>query len=128
APATVPLQIGGELVAGAAEVPAQDRSRPERVAYRHALAGRAEVSRALDVARAAQPAWTARPLSERRAVLDKAATVLARRRGDLIGPVIVDGPKTVAEADPEVSEDIDFGRSYPPSLAAAAAHVRGCPV
>jgi RHH-type proline utilization regulon transcriptional repressor/proline dehydrogenase/delta 1-pyrroline-5-carboxylate dehydrogenase len=126
APATVPLQIGGELVAGAAEVPAQDRSRPERVAYRHALAGRAEVSRALDVARAAQPAWTARPLSERRAVLDKAATVLARRRGDLIGAMIVDGAKTVAEADPEVSEAIDFARYYPRSLEEAAGHVGGC--
>ena len=36
----------------------------------------------------------------------------ARRRGDLIGAMIVDGAKTVTEADPEVSEAIDFARYY----------------
>src|SRR5882762_2047214 len=118
APETVLLQIGGELLAGAAEVPARDRSRPGRVAYRHGLAGRAEVSRALDVARAAQPAWAARLPAARRALLDRAAAVLARRRGDLIGAMIVDGAKTVAEADPEVSEAIDFARYYPRALGA----------
>jgi len=118
-PETVPLQIGGELMAGAAEVEGCDRSRPERVAHRHALADRAQVSRALDVARAAQKTWAARPLAERRALLDQAAAVLARQRGDLIGAMIVDGAKTVPEADPEVSEAIDFARYYPRSFEAA---------
>jgi len=126
APETVPLQIGGELMAGAAEVQARDRSRPERVAYRHALADRAQVNRALDVARAAQPAWAARLPAERRTLLDRAAAVLARRRGDLIGAMIVDGAKTVAEADPEVSEAIDFARYYPRSLEETAGHVGNC--
>ena len=120
APETVLLQIGGELLAGAAGVQARDRSRPGRVVYRHGLAGRAEVSRALDVARVAQPAWAARLPAARRALLDRAAAVLARRRGDLIGAMIVDGAKTVAEADSEVSEAIDFARYYPRSLEEAA--------
>jgi RHH-type proline utilization regulon transcriptional repressor/proline dehydrogenase/delta 1-pyrroline-5-carboxylate dehydrogenase len=111
-PEAVPLQIAGELVAGAMEREGRDRSYPSRVAYRHALAGRAQVSRALDAARAAQAAWGARPAAERRRALDTAATVIARRRGELIGAMIVDGAKTVAEADPEVSEAIDFARYY----------------
>ena len=41
---------------------------PARVAYRHALADRAQVSRALDAARAAQAAWGGRPAAERRAL------------------------------------------------------------
>ncbi|MGH7415973.1 MAG: proline dehydrogenase family protein, partial [Candidatus Rokuibacteriota bacterium] len=56
-PERVPLQIAGEFVAGAALTDGRDRSRPGRVAYRHALADRAQVSRALDAARAGQAAW-----------------------------------------------------------------------
>ena len=41
APETVPLQIARRVAAGAAEAEGRDRSRPERLAYRHALADRA---------------------------------------------------------------------------------------
>ena len=122
---TVPLQIGGELVAGAAQVDGRDRSHPARVVYRHALAGRGHVSRALDVARAAQAAWGGRRAAERRGLLEAAAGGLARRRGDLIGAMIVDGAKTVTEADPEVSEAIDFARYYARALGAGDT-VDGC--
>ncbi|PYM68181.1 MAG: proline dehydrogenase, partial [Candidatus Rokuibacteriota bacterium] len=110
----------------AAEVEARDRSLPDRIAYRHALADRAQIDRALDAARAAQPAWAARPPAERRALLDQAALVLARRRADLIGAMIIDGAKTVPEADPEVSEAIDFARYYPRSLEEVAPDLVGC--
>src|SRR6266404_3365413 len=125
-PETAPLQIAGELIEGTRQAEGRDRSRPSRVAYRHGLADRAQLDRALDAAGVAQAAWTARPPEERRALLDGAAAVLARRRGDLIGAMIVDGAKTVAEADPEVSEAIDFARYYPRSLEEAAGHVGGC--
>jgi RHH-type proline utilization regulon transcriptional repressor/proline dehydrogenase/delta 1-pyrroline-5-carboxylate dehydrogenase len=121
----VPLQIGGEMVAGAEEAEGRDRSRPARVAYRHALAERAQVGRALDAARAAQAAWAARPAAERRGLIDGAASVLARRRGDLIGAMIVDSAKTVTEADPEVSEAIDFARYYARAIGAGDT-VDGC--
>ena len=70
-------------------------------------------------------AWARRPPAERRRLLDAAADVLARRRGDLIGAMIVDGAKTVAEADPEVSEAIDFARYYGRSLEDAG-DLSGC--
>ncbi|HEY7038585.1 MAG TPA: bifunctional proline dehydrogenase/L-glutamate gamma-semialdehyde dehydrogenase [Methylomirabilota bacterium] len=122
---TVPLQIAGEMVAGAMQVEGRDRSRPARVVYRHARADRAQVSRALDAARGAQAAWAGRPAAERCGLIDGAADVLARRRGDLIGAMIVDGAKTVTEADPEVSEAIDFARYYARAIAAGAT-VDGC--
>ncbi|HKQ61782.1 MAG TPA: aldehyde dehydrogenase family protein, partial [Candidatus Polarisedimenticolaceae bacterium] len=56
---------------------------------------------------------------------DRAAAVLARRRGDLIGAMIVDGAKTVTEADPEVSEAVDFARYYARALGAGDV-VDGC--
>ncbi|HSB41982.1 MAG TPA: bifunctional proline dehydrogenase/L-glutamate gamma-semialdehyde dehydrogenase, partial [Methylomirabilota bacterium] len=121
----VPLQVAGELLPGAVTVDGRDRSHPGRVAYRHALADRGQVRRALDAARAAQTAWTARPVAERRRLLDAAAAGLARRRGDLVGAMIVDGAKTVPEADPEVSEAIDFARYYARVLGAGDT-VDGC--
>jgi RHH-type proline utilization regulon transcriptional repressor/proline dehydrogenase/delta 1-pyrroline-5-carboxylate dehydrogenase len=124
-PERVPLQIAGEVVTRAATVEAHDRSDPSRVAYRHALADAEQVSRALDAARAGQPAWGARPAAERRRLLDAAAAALARRRGDLIGAMIVDGAKTVTEADPEVSEAIDFARYYARALGVGDT-VEGC--
>jgi RHH-type transcriptional regulator, proline utilization regulon repressor / proline dehydrogenase / delta 1-pyrroline-5-carboxylate dehydrogenase len=125
-PEWVPLQIAGDLIKGATEIEVRDRSRPDRIAYLHALADRAQVSRALDVAHAAQPPWAARSLAARRALLDQAATCLARRRGDLIGAMMVDGAKIVPEADPEVSEAIDFARYYPRSLEEAAVDLTSC--
>ena len=116
APETVPLRIAGDLVPGAAQAEGRDRSRPERIAYRHAVAGHAHVNRALEAARAAQPGWGRTSVAERATLLERAAGVLARRRGDLIGAMIVDGAKTVAEADPEVSEAIDFARYYARAL------------
>lgn len=113
---SVPLQIAGVLMTGAGEVEGRDRSRPERVAYRHGVADRAQLDRALEAARAGQAAWAARPAAERRARIDAAAGVLARRRGELIGAMLVDGAKTATEADPEVSEAIDFARYYARAL------------
>ena len=126
APADIPLQIGGELCAGARVGEGRDPSRPGRVAYRFALAGPADVDRALTVARAAQEAWSARALDERGARLEACAAELARRRGDLIGAMIVDGAKTVSEADPEVSEAVDFARSYARALREVADEVGDC--
>jgi RHH-type proline utilization regulon transcriptional repressor/proline dehydrogenase/delta 1-pyrroline-5-carboxylate dehydrogenase len=125
-PETIALQIGGELRAGAREGQGRDPSRPGRLAYRYALAGPAEVDRALTVARAAQPAWGARSIEARGAMLEACAAALGRRRGDLIAAMILDGAKTVTEADAEVSEAVDFARYYARTLLETAPAVADC--
>jgi RHH-type proline utilization regulon transcriptional repressor/proline dehydrogenase/delta 1-pyrroline-5-carboxylate dehydrogenase len=125
-PETLPLQVGGALGPGARAADGRDPSRPGHVAYRHALAGPADVERALAAAQAAQPAWAARPLAEREARLEACAAALRRRRGDLIGSMIVDGAKTIPEADAEVSEAIDFARYYARAPREAAGELAGC--
>jgi RHH-type proline utilization regulon transcriptional repressor/proline dehydrogenase/delta 1-pyrroline-5-carboxylate dehydrogenase len=122
----IPLQIGGELHTGARTAEGRDPSRPGCVAYRYALAGPVEVDRALSVAHVAQPAWGARPIAERELVLEACAAELARRRGDLIGAMIVDGAKTVTEADAEVSEAVDFARYYSRTLRETAGELDDC--
>jgi RHH-type proline utilization regulon transcriptional repressor/proline dehydrogenase/delta 1-pyrroline-5-carboxylate dehydrogenase len=96
------------------------------VAYRYALAGPAEVDRALTAARSAAATWSALAIEDRRARLDACAAELGRRRGDLIGAMIVDAAKTVTEADAEVCEAVDFARYYGRSLAEIAPEVGDC--
>ena len=76
------------------------------------LASAAEVDAVVAAARAAQPAWAARPAAERAAILRRAADELEARRGELVTVMAAEGGKTIAEADPEVSEAIDFARYY----------------
>src|SRR2546422_5178480 len=125
-PEAIPLQVGGELRGGAREGQGRDPSRPGRVAYRFALANPDDVDRALTVARAAQPAWAALQTAERDARLEACAAELGRRRGDLIGAMILDGAKTVTEADAEVSEAVDFARYYARTLRETAVELGDC--
>ncbi|MCC5832157.1 MAG: proline dehydrogenase family protein [Chlamydiales bacterium] len=106
---TIPLVIDGEEIA---ERMAEgfDPSRPEIPLYRFALAGDAEVERALASAKGAD--WKNLPFEERSAILGRAAQLYRQKRDKLIGAMIADGGKNVWEADPEVSEAIDFIEYY----------------
>lgn len=115
-PESIPLQIGGEFVHTSETAVGVDPSRPNRVAYRHALADAGLVDQALAVAVEAQRTWARRPVAERKELLLAAAQELGRRRGDLIGAMMLDGAKIPAEADPEVSEAMDFARYYAHAL------------
>ena len=125
-PDAIPLVVGGELERASAAGEKRDPSRPERVAYRFALAGRADVDRALTVARDVQPGWAAQPAAMRAALLEACAAELGRRRGELIGAMMLDGAKTVTEADVEVSEAVDFARYYAHILRESANELDDC--
>ncbi|OAN33038.1 proline dehydrogenase family protein [Microbacterium sp. H83] len=77
---------------------------------------RVETSDELDgifsAATAAAAKWAALPAAERAAVLHRAGDELAARRGQLIEIMAHEAGKTIAEADPEVSEAIDFAHYY----------------
>ncbi|WP_324650750.1 bifunctional proline dehydrogenase/L-glutamate gamma-semialdehyde dehydrogenase [Georgenia sp. H159] len=62
--------------------------------------------------RSAQHGWATRPATDRAAVLRRAADELEARRGELITRMVAEGGKTVEQADPEVSEAVDFARYY----------------
>ncbi|MCY4422621.1 MAG: aldehyde dehydrogenase family protein, partial [Acidimicrobiaceae bacterium] len=72
----------------------------------------AGVDRVVAAAAEQQAGWAARPPAERRDLLWRAADELSLRRGDLVAAMVHEGHKTVAEADPEVSEAVDFARWY----------------
>lgn len=72
----------------------------------------ADVEGTVATALAAHGPWSRRPATERADILREAARRLEARRGELITVMAAEGGKTVAEADPEVSEAIDFARYY----------------
>ena len=71
-----------------------------------------EVLAHVATARQAQVAWNSQPPHERREVLHRVAHELSLRRGELMASMMHEASKTIAEADVEVSEAIDFARWY----------------
>ncbi|MFZ2527077.1 MAG: proline dehydrogenase family protein, partial [Rhodococcus sp. (in: high G+C Gram-positive bacteria)] len=56
--------------------------------------------------------WGRRSGTERAAILERVAHELECRRGDLVEVMVAEAGKTLDQADPEVSEAIDFARWY----------------
>ncbi len=112
----IPLQLGGEEISGVDLADGVDPSRPDTTPYRYARANREQVDVALDAAVAAQRDWAAKSVAERRQMLLDVGDEIERQRGDLIGAMTVDAAKSITEADPEVSEAVDFARYYARSL------------
>lgn len=71
-----------------------------------------EVTAAIAKAAEAGRTWAATPVSERAEVLMRVADVLEEHRAELIQVMMADASKTLDQADPEVSEAVDFARYY----------------
>ena len=108
--------IGGQAVTSDRWAEGRDPSNPGEAAYRWARADRDQVDAAISGAVEASVKWAAVSTEERRRILDRCAEELARRRGDLIGAMMLDAGKAIAEADVEVSEAVDFALYYGRSL------------
>ena len=109
----VPLVIAGEEIwDGRDIVSTVDPSRPELVVGRFRSATSEDAERAVQSAVNDNDGWRRKSPGERTEVLYRAADLLAERRGDLLGVMMAEGGKLFTEADPEVSEAIDFCRYY----------------
>lgn len=72
-----------------------------------------EMEAVMERARQASDRWSkGTNRADRRIILEKVADVIARRRGDFMNAMVVEGSKTIAEADPEISEAVDFANYY----------------
>ncbi|EFQ84189.1 aldehyde dehydrogenase (NAD) family protein [Aeromicrobium marinum DSM 15272] len=81
-----------------------------------AVHGPAGLETVIRSARAAAADWQARTPEVRAWLLHQAGHALAARRSDLVTVMAAEAGKTVAEADVEVSEAIDFAHYYAESL------------
>ena len=71
-----------------------------------------EVSKALELAHNAQPAWDALGGTARADILDKAADMMEARMAQLIGVITYEAGRTLNDGVSEVREAVDFLRYY----------------
>lgn len=75
-------------------------------------ASEAQVAPALEALSAAWPQWNATPVTQRAEVLLRLADVLQQQRGELLALLMLEAGKTLADAQDELREAIDFCRYY----------------
>jgi acyl-CoA reductase-like NAD-dependent aldehyde dehydrogenase len=102
------------------EVASRDPATGE-VWRRYTAAGAPEVAAALAWARGAQPAWAARPLRERVAILERFRRLLYEARQEMAGIVVRENGKATVEGLGEVMLVLDlcafYGKAAPRELA-----------
>lgn len=76
------------------------------------IPGPASLESVIQDTRVAAKGWEARGAEVRAGILHQAGSALSARRGDLVSVMAAEAGKTIAEADVEVSEAIDFARYY----------------
>ncbi len=111
--ADVPLVIGGEEILDGRPIrDSIDPSRPDTIVARYRQATEVDVDLVVEVARDDADGWRHLHESEHITILHQVAEELSAARGDLMGAMLAEGGKTLAESDPEVSEATDFCRFY----------------
>ncbi len=109
----VAVQVAGEdHFDGLEQGHGEDPSQPGHKAYGFAKASADLLELALDASSKSASTWASSDLKERRQLLLNIANQLRHQRGQLIVTLIKDAAKTIAEADTEVSEAIDFAEHY----------------
>ena len=108
----LPLVIDGEQLVTADQVPGVDPGDEGRTWYHYSVASTADVERAVATAQQAVADWDGMGSAARRRLLFAAATHMEEQRTNTVAVMMCDTGKTAAEADPEVSEAIDFARYY----------------
>jgi len=110
--ADVPLVIGGEPRSTGEIFESYDPSRPETVVARYRQAQSSDVGEVVACAKNDSAAWCKLAAEQRAKILFRVADRISGQRGDLMGAMLAEGGKTLTEADPEISEAIDFCRFY----------------
>jgi RHH-type proline utilization regulon transcriptional repressor/proline dehydrogenase/delta 1-pyrroline-5-carboxylate dehydrogenase len=112
----IPLVIAGEEIHSQTEEVGDDPSNPKHPRYVYSLADWQQIDQALHCAKEHEQSWGRVSVEERCQLLSRVAQKMREKRADLIGVMMADGGKTIFEADPEVSEAIDFAEYYLRSL------------
>jgi len=108
----IPLVIGGKEVFTKEQEPGTDPSDNGKIWYHYSVGSVKDVDKAVATAKVAQGKWSALSIDDRTSILYKSAAAMQKATVETIAVMARDAGKTVAEADPEVAEAIDFARFY----------------
>jgi RHH-type proline utilization regulon transcriptional repressor/proline dehydrogenase/delta 1-pyrroline-5-carboxylate dehydrogenase len=111
-PKPIPLVIGGKEVHDNQEGIGHDPNGHVKQLYIYTKAHKHQIDEALKCAKEQEKSWANTTVEHRSQLLTRVAQKMRERRGEAIGAMMIDGGKTIAEADPEVSEAIDFAEYY----------------
>ena len=104
--------VNGERIETSDRIDSVNPSNPSEVVGQIGLLSIEQAEEAIQAAKAAFPAWRKTPPKERAAILRKAAELMEQRRAELSAWMVLETGKPLGQADPEVSEAIDFCRYY----------------
>ena len=104
--------INGERVSTETFVDSVNPSNPSEIVGKIGLIDVDQAEQAIQAAKAAFPTWKKTPAKERANILRKAADLMEQRRAELSSWMVLETGKPLHQADPEVSEAIDFCRFY----------------
>ncbi len=108
----LPFVIGGKEIFDNTQGIGRSPSNPKEILFQYAKAETQHIQQAILCAKETEKSWGETTLEHRARLIANAAHILRKKRGDLIGAMMLEGGKTIAEADPEVSEAIDFAEYY----------------
>lgn len=116
----LPLLIGGEEVRTDDRLASESPNDQAVIVARTAKATKEHAGRALGIAEAAYPSWSATPARERAEVLLRAAAIMRSRHFELSAWEVFECAKPWAEATADVDEAIDFCEFYARRMIALA--------
>ena len=108
----IPIVINGNEIFTSEVEPGVDPNAGGSTWYKYCVAGVPEIDNAIATSQDAVATWSALGARGRGEILERAALTMAASRAKIIAVMSRDAGKTFAEADPEVSEGIDFARYY----------------
>ncbi len=108
----IPIVVGGKNIQSQETEIGTDPSLNGETWYRYSVGSKADVDAAIETAKRVQHNWAALSIEERKQILYQVAQVMHQQTDKTIAIMTRDAGKTVAEADPEISEAIDFARFY----------------
>jgi RHH-type proline utilization regulon transcriptional repressor/proline dehydrogenase/delta 1-pyrroline-5-carboxylate dehydrogenase len=104
--------INGEYVTTNVQINSVNPCNPQEIVGKVGLIEVEQAEKAIIAAKQAFPAWKRTPVAKRAEILRKAADLMEARRHELSAWICLEVGKVIQQADPEVSEAIDFCRYY----------------
>ncbi|PSB22590.1 L-glutamate gamma-semialdehyde dehydrogenase [filamentous cyanobacterium CCP2] len=104
--------VNGERVNTLNYVNSVNPSNPEEVVGQIGLLSMEQAEQAIQAAKAAFRGWKKTPARDRADILRRAANLMEQRREELCAWMVLETGKPLHQADPEVSEAIDFCNYY----------------